>query len=550
MMLPNEIPAATVKERIFCDETQGGTLTLAENIDLTALPRLRPRAGATAFRGIAGEMLQFFCNGERAVALTRDNGAYFAQIFDVIGGSLVSLALPAPQADGFLYAHTWRFDRLYLPAFGALIDTKQLRVLRTDRPLLNGSPLMEHREDLVAKNQHIVIFEDKTDFSCYPVGESVRVDYQLIQSDQILSCYVKIVAVDADLGEITLQGEDATKIIYAVLDTVTLHYDIPRLTAMMADHDRVYGYHRNRIYISAKDERGVRFGSLEEDSAENAPHELEMTGEITGCCMYRGRPVFFTDAAVITLIEDVELGLRVTQTPTVGVSPRAVTSPAVIGSKICYFSRYGLAVYDGRSARVVHSDIGAPTRGGAAVADGCFYSFVAADGQGGEALYAYDIEHDALYCMGDASEAGICFALGGVLVGSRFDGLETELLIFTDRESLPYPISEMAEQGIVQAQPAKALESRADFAEDREPCGDFGPFSLVLDAALGEGGELTLSLFYDGEAIPAAQQVLRGPMVREVRQIALAPRRCKSYRLGLAGKGEFSVFGVKALRRI
>lgn len=550
MMLPKEIPAATVKERIFCDGAQGGALVLAENINLTALPHLRPRVGATAFRGISGEMLQFFCNGERAVALTRSDGSYFAKIFDVTKESLVSFALPAPQAEGFLYAHTWHFNRLYLPAFGVLVDTEQLRVLRIDRPLLNGSPLMEHREDLVAKNQHIVIFKDRSDFPSYPVGESVRVDYRLIQTDQILSCYVKIVAVDAELGEITLQGEGATNIIYGVLDSVSVYYDIPPLTAMMADHDRMYGYHRNCIYISAKDSRGVRFGALEGDRTENAPHTLAMTGEITGCCMYRGRPVFFTDASVITLIEDAEKGLRVTQTPTIGVSPRAVTSPAVIGGKICYFSRHGLGVFDGRGARVVYSDIGAPTRGGAAVADGRFYSFVAADGQGGEALYAYDVERDALYCLGDASEAGVCFALGGVLVGSRFDGLETELLIFTDQESLPYPISEMAERGIVQAQPTQAPESQVVFAEDREPCGDFGPFSLELDAALGTGGELTLSLFYDGEEAPAAQQTLYGPMAREVCRLPLVPRRCRSYRLALQGKGDFSVFGVKALRRI
>lgn len=551
MKLPSVSHVPKTVERVLCGDgsigEKGGKIT-AENINLAHLPTVAPRSPRTCFRNFEGEILQFFSNGERVCVITQFQGVYRAWVWDRQHEWWLALDLQNPRDGVFLYAHAWRGVRLYLPAFSALIDTETVSVFYTDKPLVSSVSLPPYDENLASNNQHMLYFESR-DVSYYAVDEYVLVQYDYMGFDQKKTLFLRLAMVDADLGSIILEGEGAPDLLNARPGSVTLCYDIPSLMGIFADHERLYGFERNRIYISAKEGRGICFTPLAEHDAEHTAVMIELEAEITGGCMYKGSPIFFTDGAAVRLVEDRELGFRVSVTPTVGVTPQAVTSPAVVGDKICYFSRYGLTLFDGKEGRVVRADLPTP-QGGAAVADGRFYTFYAADENEG-ALYAYDIASDLLYSLGSAEQIRVMFALGGVLIGAAFDeDLEPLLVVFAHWESLPYPISAIAERGGLSDVIEKEFESVLHLEEDRSPDGDFSPFLLLMDAALGEGAELALSLYCDGEEAPAEHFVLTGPQKRKTHALACFPRRCRSYRVSLNGKGDFRVFDIRSRRRV
>ena len=555
MRLPELSHAPKVIERVLCGskgvlagDREGGEVIFAENMDLAAMPTLRPRTARTRLGSIPGDVLQFFCNGECVVLITRTEGAYAAVIWLPKAEQTVAIELPEPREDAFLYAHAWRKGCLYLPAFNCFIDTELCLLYRTDHPLSGGDALIEHDEELIALQRHIVYFKSEH-LNEYRVGDRVKIEYNYFEKLDRITAFLRIVAIDPESGAVTLEGEGAIKLIYAETESVSMCYDVPIMNGIFGDPERLYGFCRNKIYVSAKDSSLVRFTPLDGSDTQLDARELDLSAEITGGCMYRGRPIFFTDGAAITLEEDSELGLRVSIIPTVGVTPRAVTSPAAIGGKVCYFSRYGLTVFDGKQGRVVRTGLGVPARGGA-VADGRFYSFVATREGEEPALYAYDAEGDLLYCLGDATESDISFALGGVLVGSAANGEGgSDLILFADGESLPYPITDMVESGVLSLREGLPFESSITLGEVRNPDGSFGPFSLVLDASLGEGGSIELSLFYEGEEQPARSFSLAGKQARRRFSFPLYPRRCRGYHVRLCGKGEFAVFGLSAMRR-
>ena len=272
-----------------------------------------------------------------------------------------------------------------------------------------------------------------------------------------------------------------------------------------------------------------------------------MDAELTGGCMYGDKPVFFTDGAVLRVVEDSDLGIRVSTTPTVGVTPRAAVSPAVIGNRICYFSRHGLALFDGKEGRVVRSGIRAP-KGGAAVADGRFYSFFAS-GAGGQSLYAYDAAGDLLYDLGGSRQLGVAHALGGVLIATEYTGEETRLMLFCERDALPYPISQMVSDGVLTVLESPPEHTRLVLGDVRGDTDICSPVEITVDARIEAGATLTVSLYLDDEQIPHRIHTLTGTGARTVHRLPCLPRRCEAYRLELCGEGDFCVFTVSTVER-
>jgi hypothetical protein len=402
---------------------------------------------------------------------------------------------------------------------------------------------MEYNEALAAKNRHTVFFLEG-ELSQYRVGEYVLVRYRRLDESLERILLLQIVALDIEKGYFTLEGEGAPDLLHARPGTVSMAYDIPCLDGIFADHERLYGFSRNRIYSSAKSD-ALCFTPVELHDAKTAAQVIELDAELTGGCMYRGKPYFFTDGAVIQVVEDSELGFRVSVIPTVGVTPRAAVSPVVIGDKICYFSRYGLALFDGKRGDVVRSGITQP-KGGAAVADGRFYSFFVSSSQG-QTLYAYDAERDLLYERGGAGQHGVAHALGGVLIATEYTGAETRLVLFCERNALPYPISQMVSDGVLYEVASTAEEARLVLGEVREDEKDCSPVSLEVDARVAKDAVLTVSLFLEEGDEPYTAFSLDGTDVRTVYRLPCLPRRCEGWHVELSGRGDFCVFTVTAV---
>lgn len=549
MKLPLVKHDAKIVERVLCgaDGIYGAGETIrAENIELARLPAVTPCKPRTCFAGITGEILQFFSSGDRVCVITRTGEDYSAQLWDRENARFLSLSLAAPRADAFLYAHAWRGARLYLPAFSAVLDVDAGSVFYTDRPLVSGEARFEYDEAMVAKNCHVVYFLEG-ELAQYTPGEYVMVEYARLDESVLRNLFLRIVSIDEASGAITLEGEGAPDLINSEPGTITLRYDIPALVGVFADHERLYGFEQNRIHVSAKGESGICFTRLKAHDVGHAAVTIELDAEVTGGCMYKGSPFFFTDGAVVRLVADAELGFRVLVIPTVGVTPQAVTSPAVVGNNICYFSRHGLALFDGKQGRVVRAGLSAP-QGGAAVADGRFYSFFAAEGDK-EALYAYDAAKDLLYSLGADRRIDVAFALGGVLIGTeRASDGSTRLLVFAERENLPYPISAMVESGVLTEVSAESVESVLELGEERFLQEEMSPFALFMDAELDEDATLCLELYCDGADEPIHRFSLAGTHPRTTHRFACYPRRCQSYRVRVNGKGNFRVFDIRSRR--
>ena len=548
MRLPANKRSVKTVERVLCGKEgifgDSGVI-YAENMDLSFLPTLAPRKPRTRLQGLTGNILQFFSNGERVCIIMRNRGAYSARIFTPGASRLETIALNAPRSEAFLHVHVWRGARLYLPAFSAVIDTDALSVFYVDRPLVAGEAELEYDQAQAAKKRHVVYFLDG-DLEQYLPGESVLVEYSYFEAIASRKLFLRIVSVDAESGAITLEGEGAPDLVNSDPGTVQLRYDIPALVGVFGDHERLYGFERNCIYVSAKGEESFCFTPHEIHDVAHAAVKIELDAEVTGGCMYKGKPCFFTDGAVVWLFEDAELGFRVSVIPTVGVTPKAVSSPAVIGDKICYFSRHGLSLFDGKRGRVVRADLTAP-QGGAAVADGRFYTFFAT-GTEGDALYAYDPESDLLYSLGSNEKIDVSFALGSVLIG--IGGTATRLVVFAEEDSLPYPISAMVESGVLTKMSESSYQSVLRFGKDRLSQGEFSPFAVLLDAELSEGATLTLELWCDEGETPIHSFTLQGALPRKVHELLCYPRHCQSYHVRVCGEGDFRVFDIRTQRRV
>lgn len=550
MKLPQEIGALPEREIVFSDEKGvraffEGTPTAAicaDRFSLAAMPSLAPQRSRTCLAGLQGEPLLFFCNGEDICIVTLRDGAYFAAVWRRGQGDIVYLPLPAPRVGAFAYAHAWRGTRLYLPAFARALNVESCRMWATDMYIDNAYIPLEYDDELYQSHRQILIIDDY-DMDNFVVGEYLTVRYRyMTDKEGELPCRQSLLidAVDAETRQITLYGPKATDVGCDPYHDIEVCYDLPTLSGIFCGQDRVYGFAGNKIYLSANG--GVmKFGENNVLPDGDGATCFEMDTELTGGHMYRGKATFFTDGSIITLDEDPEHGISFSSVEVAGVTPLAVVSPAVIGRLTCYFSRYGLTVFNGVAARVVRTDLGVPA---VAVSDGKFYHFVVRR-KGEEAmLYSYDPLNDTLYRAVAGGRHGGVAALGAVLILPDQDSMGRDLLsVFADRESLPYPLSDMVECGALHVVEEEKKTATLDFGEVLMG-GDFAPHALTLDCVLGEGAELALEVAYDGEE-PVTVAEYRGAISRRAHYIPLARRRCERFALRLRASGDFRVFAVR-----
>lgn len=551
MRLPEPTPISLVKETVFCGESgvlakDGGLcgdILYAKNIDPDTLPYLTPRLPRAFVTGFTGVPVAFFSDGNHVCVLTQTDLCLAASVYDRRSGSIVRLPINDATPGSFVPMGAWFAGRLYLPACSAVIDCEEMRSHSMHRSLSGGIALSTLDISLAERNRHLVYFEGM-DYSDFWEGEYVSVSYTLTGGRETKTCLMRIVEIQEQYDGIVLEGKDATVLCEAVPGSIRLFDALPKLTGIFTHRNRLYGFSANKIYVSAEGHptclgEAALFGSKEGGFTVEAPEE------VTGGCVFRDEPLFFTDGAALTLSKASPDTPFADYLPTVGVSPKYFNSVVAVGDKVCYMARGGLAVFDGKEGRVVRPGMIDLSPDSVASTDGRQYYFETAKSGQGRSLYAYEPEKDLLVQVDRSSYmSGFC-RLGAALIGiypSEEKADSSAVTVFTGSKPTPQIIEDITNTDSIELHREQTPQTVVEFGEDLTPGGGFGPFSLLLDAELGKGASITLKLFYDGESEAAVVKTLSGEQSRSRCVMRLLPRRCKSYRLVLEGSGEYTVF--------
>ncbi len=311
---------------------------------------------------------------------------------------------------------------------------------------------------------------------------------------------------------------------------LTISRSMPDLDFLCENENRLWGCKGSTIYASALGDpcNWQRYDGLSTDSWTAS---VGSDGEFTGCCSYKGFPVFFKREGIYKIYGSQPSKYQIMESCTLGVEPGCAGSLAVAGETLYYLSRAGFCAYAGGEPVLVSEALGDAVTGGRvfraeAGSDGVKY-YVSLRTAAGPALYVLDTRNGGWFredpgAMGSGADCASAFALcdGSLLMlTSAGDVLRVS--------GAPW-LGETTETG---------PDWQAEFGEFTLKEADFRRLlSAELRFELDSGASAQVALSCDGGAYTAVC-TLPAAGSGQIRSVRVTPRRCDRWSIRISGSG-------------
>lgn len=312
---------------------------------------------------------------------------------------------------------------------------------------------------------------------------------------------------------------------------VTISREVPTLSCMTENENRLWGCSGNTIYCS---KLGDPFNFYVYDGLETDSWAVDTgsSGDFTGAVSYRGYPTFFKERNVYKVYGSLPSSYEVIGSATLGLAEGSGKSIAIAGETLLYLNRNGICMYTGGIPNPVNRAFGNNRyRKAVAGSDGLKYYVSMQDMDGDWHLFVYDTQKGMWNEEDDTHAVGFAYSEGNLYCLSA-DG-------------------EMWTTGNFMEAPAGAEEEEdfewfaefTDFTDESPNKKDIRKLLIRMDLEEGAYCNIWLQLDSDGEWY----QPQDGKLEEETKRsyfLAIVPRRADHYRLKLEGKGGCKVYSI------
>lgn len=311
-------------------------------------------------------------------------------------------------------------------------------------------------------------------------------------------------------------------------ETVTIRREVPELAFVCEHENRLWGCAGSTIYSSKRQDpfNWNVFDGLVDDSYFIS---VASAGDFTGCCSYRGYPVFFKEEHIYKLYGDRPSNFQVLSSASLGVEKGSQGSLAVAGETLFYLSRTGITAYTGGVPQSLAAPFGTQrfTRA-VAGSDGTKYYVSMADPNGQYQLFVYDTRC-GLWHREDATEAVGFGWEDGLYV------LDAQGRLWLSGGALKVP------EGAVREEAVASMAEFADFVE-ADP-NRKGTSKLQLRMELEEGARVRIFIQFDSDGVWRKVSDLTAARKRSW-YLPIVPRRSDHFRLRIEGTGAWRLYSL------
>lgn len=320
-----------------------------------------------------------------------------------------------------------------------------------------------------------------------------------------------------------LDGADKTTDYTESGTGLKIRRSVPDLKYIFEHENRLWGTDGETVFASKQGDifNWNVFDGLGSDSWAWTPGS---EGEFTGCCSYRGYPVFFKEDYIYKVYGSLPSNYEVLGSATMGLTEGCHGSLAVAGETLFYLGRTGVTAYQGGIPQSIAQSFGTERfRSAVAGSDGIKYYVSMENEEGWWRLYVYDTRTGMWHIEDDTHAVGFARS-EGVLYFLTDDG---ELLATREVDANGYAVPE---------EDVSWSAEFGDIAED-EP-NKKGVSKLQIRIELEAGAWAQVYIQYDSSGMwQPVGKMLIGDGKRSI-VLPIIPRRCDHYRVKLMGCGK------------
>lgn len=347
---------------------------------------------------------------------------------------------------------------------------------------------------------------------------------------------------------------------------------MPPLDMVIEHNNRLYGCRYgadadgnfvNEIYISALG-RPLSWDCFRGISTDSYRASLGCSGDFTGVAVLGDDVLFFKEEYIVRVSGSTPSDFQVYSFPARGVSKADSLSVVNLNEKIFYKNRTGIMVYDGALPVNISENLGNGKYTDCVAAAYCNKYYIAmTDEKGARNIYVYDTFSGQWYKEDDSGNTRFMVRYNDCLyfcgLGKEFEvmGIPFRQYFFRvhDYTLAPEPDNIFSDASDEDYDYAYVPEKDYEWYALSGRLGCEGELentvvrSFDLRVALGQGASFSLSILPEGETQWKRLCFIDTPCDKNVILPVSAPP-CRSYRLKLQGKGDFTLFSLASRHQL
>ena len=318
---------------------------------------------------------------------------------------------------------------------------------------------------------------------------------------------------------------------------VSIERTAPELEFICENENRLWGCKGDTIYACKLGDI-FNWNVFDGLATDSYAADVGSAGDFTGCCSYRGYPVFFKEEHIYKVYGSKPANFQVMGSASLGVEKGSGDSLAIAGETLFYLSRTGITAYTGGIPQSVAASFGTQRfRNAVGGSDGTRYFVSMEDQDGARHLFVYDTRR-GLWHREDGTQA-VGFAWDGALYC-----LDARGTLWIDG------MARSAPEGCEREGPVEWSAEWADFYEAAGSSSSAAPIpqekgigKLLIRLELDEGAEADILIQFDSDGVWRRVKRLEAGRKRSF-YLPVVPRRCDHFRLRMEGKGGCRVFSL------
>lgn len=320
-------------------------------------------------------------------------------------------------------------------------------------------------------------------------------------------------------------------------ERVTIARTVPEMDFICENENRLWGCKGDTIFASKLGDI-FNWNVFDGVATDSYAVDVGSAGDFTGCCAYRGYPVFFKEEHIYKVYGSKPSNFQVMGSASLGIETGSGNSAAIAGETLFYLSRTGVTAYTGGIPQSVGDAFGTQRfRDAVGGSDGARYFVSMEDQDGRWHLFVYDTRR-GLWHREDALEA----------VGFGWDGelyfLDAGGTLWIDGGARAAP------EGCEREEPVAWSAEWADFYEYSGSSGSSAPIAqekgigkLLIRLELDEEASVDILIQFDSDGVWRQVRRLESHVKRSW-YLPIVPRRCDHFRIRLEGVGGCRVYSL------
>jgi len=320
-------------------------------------------------------------------------------------------------------------------------------------------------------------------------------------------------------------------------ETITVSRTVPELDFICENENRLWGCKGDTIYASKLGDI-FNWNVFDGVATDSYGADVGSAGDFTGCCSYRGYPVFFKEEHIYKVYGSKPANFQVMGSASLGIEAGSGGSAAIAGETLFYLSRTGITAYTGGIPQSVAASFGGQRfRSAVGGSDGARYYVSMEDQDGRWHLFVYDTRR-GLWHREDALEA-VGFGWNGELYF-----LDTGGTLWLDGGARAVPDG---------CEREKAVHWSAEWADFYEYSGssnssaaipqEKGVGKLLIRLELDEDSSVDILIQMDSDGVWRPVKRLEAHVKRSW-YLPIVPRRCDHFRIRMEGVGGCRVYSL------